>query len=98
MFVVSALTKFKNATTEFSAHADCDYHRFAIQDFSSFISIMEQRQLSVVQMATTGTARRIQENREKLKSILDTVILCGRQNFALRGHKGGKEEKKCYKK
>jgi Domain of unknown function (DUF4371)/hAT family C-terminal dimerisation region len=98
MFVVSALTKFKNATTEFSAHAACDYHRFAMQDFSSFISIMEQRQLSVVQMATTGTARRIQENREKLKSILDTVILCGRQNFALRGHKEGKEEKKCYKK
>jgi hypothetical protein len=97
MFVVSALTKFKNATTEFSAHAACDYHRFAMQDFSSFISIMEQRQLSVVQMATTGTARRIQENREKLKSILDTVILCGRQNFALRGHKEGKEEKKCYK-
>ena len=48
---------------------------------------MEEKTLSVDCQVVRAKQRRIEENREKLRSIAKTVILCGRQNLALRGHR-----------
>ena len=32
------------------------------------------------------TTRQVETNREKLKPIVEAVMLCGRQNIPLRGH------------
>lgn len=38
-------------------------------------------------LSPSACVRIIKENRAKLTSILKTVILCGQQNFPLRGHR-----------
>ena len=48
---------------------------------------MENKSLPVHQFAYKGLQNRIHQNREKLKPILKTVILCGQENIPLRGHR-----------
>ena len=85
--VTSPLVKFKDATADFNKHSKTAYHRKAQLDLTEFNSIMEQRQCDVVQQACCGMRARIKENRLKLVSLVKTVVLCGRQNIALRGHR-----------
>ena len=43
--------------------------------------------LSVVDVNNQATKNLIDKNREKMKSILYSVVLCGKQNIPLRGHR-----------
>ena len=43
--------------------------------------------MSINVQLDTITAQQVKRNREKLIPIVGTVILCGRQNIALRGHR-----------
>ena len=82
-FVDRAFTNFKKAYDICNAQADCPYHQDAIVACDAFIDRMSGRQESVV---SRGSRETIQKNREKLHSIVETIVLCGRQNIALRGH------------
>lgn len=53
----------------------------------SFIDTMEQRRVSVYDLAHSSHAQLIQQNRQKLLSILKCVVFCGKQNISLRGHR-----------
>ena len=48
---------------------------------------MERDIVSTDELANSVRKQRIESNRMKLKSILKTIIPCGQQNVALRGHK-----------
>ena len=48
---------------------------------------MERRALLVDRMAEPMIEATIQKNREKIGSIVDTVILCRKQNLAYRGRR-----------
>ena len=85
--VTRPLTKFKDATRDLLSHGECDYHRNSVMDMTSFLDTMEQQHLNVAQQMDTAVGKRIEGNRQKLSSIMKTIILCGRQNFALRGHR-----------
>jgi hypothetical protein len=52
----------------------------------NFIAIAEGKKYAVVSMLSSAFAGKIERNREILKSILKVIVLCGRQNIALRGH------------
>ena len=56
----------------------------------AFIERMSGRQESVVVQLRSELRDTIQKNRQKLHSIVETIVLCGRQNLALRGHRDGK--------
>ncbi len=62
-------------------------HTHAVADAMTFVQHMEQRVQPIDMLLSTAAAKQIAENRLKLKSILKTVILCGRQNLSLRGHR-----------
>ena len=47
---------------------------------------MENVQPSIRTCLSEATAQQIATNRQKLHSIVETVVLCGRQNIPLRGH------------
>ena len=78
---MSPLVKFKDVTADFNKHSSKAYHQKAQ------LNQAEQRQCNVVQQACRGMRARIKKNRQKLVSILQTVVLCGRQNIASRGHR-----------
>lgn len=62
-------------------------HKEALADALAFKEVMESKALSIDRQVDLVVKERVEENRTKLKSILRTVILCGRQNIALRGHR-----------
>ena len=52
-----------------------------------FTKVMSGRQLNIQSQLHSILATRISENRPKLKSIVETIVLCGQQNIPLRGHR-----------
>ncbi|XP_014665331.1 PREDICTED: uncharacterized protein LOC106807504 [Priapulus caudatus] len=55
---------------------------------------MKGQQKNVQEQLSKGLANRIAENRQKIRSIVETVILCGRQNLPLCGnHKGHEDDR-----
>ena len=52
-----------------------------------FCQVQQYQTLAIDQQLSTLRQERIAQNRLKLRSIVETVILCGRQGIALRGHR-----------
>ena len=48
---------------------------------------MESKQIAIDQQMSSARAIKIARNKEKLKSIAETIIFCGRQGLGLRGHR-----------
>ena len=48
---------------------------------------MSQKQPSLSSVLNQTTANQIAQSRLKLASIIKTIVLCGRQNISLRGHR-----------
>ena len=65
----------------------CEIHNHAVSSALDFKDLMEQRALPVDRMAEPMIEATIQKNRKKIGSIVDTVILCGKQNLAYRGRR-----------
>ena len=62
-------------------------HAVAMSDAVQFMKYMDNQVQPIDRMLSSVLAQQIAENRLKLKSILKTVILCGRRNFSLCGHR-----------
>lgn len=77
----SALTKFKKHETL------SEVHKAAVVMAQDFRKSMESKSVPVQHQLDTAAGLRVLENRKKLASILKTIILCGRQNLPLRGHR-----------
>ena len=84
VLVSPLLTAFNKALEVLRKHADKNHHKLAIVRADEFKKTMTNQQPSRLNQAL---AERVAINRQKLASIIRTVILCGRQNFALRGHR-----------
>ena len=53
----------------------------------SFLAFMENRELAIDVQFSSIRRKNIAENHLKLKSIVETIIFCGRQGIRLRGHR-----------
>ena len=87
VLVRRALTNFKKALETIHKHADKEYHKAAIVKAGEFKKTMSGEQPNIQQRLSKTLADTISTNRQKLSSIVKTIILCGRQNIALRGHR-----------
>ena len=56
-------------------------------DMHNFIAIMEQRRPSVIHLANSAHPSVVEKNRLVLKSILECVVFCGKQNISFGGHR-----------
>ena len=66
-------------------------HKAATVIASEFKKNMERKTTSIHHQLDQGMTRPIQQNREKMSSILKTIIFCGKQNIPLRGHRDGSQ-------
>ena len=93
VLVVSPFTNFKKASEKLSEHfinqnlKGKRYHQCAATEAASFISVMECEALRIDNRINAERAQRVKENRLKIRSIVETVIFCGRQGIAFRGHR-----------
>ena len=74
------------ATTKLAEHKS-DFHKTAMALACSFKLVIEGKVKPIQESTNTALSERIQANRQKLSSNFKTVIICGRQNLALCGHR-----------
>jgi hypothetical protein len=87
--VVEPLKNWKKATEKLQEHfgGKCNFHNKALELADNFKQTMSGQQVPIHQLLESSRASQIKENRQKLMAIIDTIITCGRQGIALRGHR-----------
>ena len=85
VLVTRPLTNFKKALEMLHKHTDKEHHKVAIVRAEEFERSMSGQQPVIQQRMSKSLAERILTNRQKLSSIMKTILFCGRQNIALRG-------------
>ena len=63
------------------------YHSTAITRADEFQSIQESTRVDIRRRMDLSLAERVSKNRERVLSIVKILILCGRQNIPIRGHR-----------
>ena len=82
------LTYWKTALQKFSEHEQkSPIHLTATLKASNFLSCMRNNTRCISVQFDTKVMSHVTLNRDKLKPIVDVIILCGKQNIALRGHR-----------
>ena len=81
------ITNFKKALEVFRNHADMGHHKDAVVRAEGFLNTMMYKQPDIRHTLNEAMDERIKKNRLKLTSIFETVLFCGRNNIALRGHR-----------
>ena len=81
-------TAWTHASERLKAHHTTSrLHKDAVILMELFKKRMQSEIVPIDVLAYSVRQERIAKNREKLKSILKTIILCGKQNIPLRGHR-----------
>jgi hypothetical protein len=78
---------WKDAVEEFDRHANTEYHKTCVLKADNLMAVSSKKQDSVDMQVITGLKSQIAENRRRLTPIIETIIFCGRQGLALRGHR-----------
>ena len=81
------LASFAKALEVLSNHTTKEYHKAAVVRADEFMQVMRNEQPDIHSRMSQDLADRIASNRQKLVSIVKTIVFCGRQNVALRGHR-----------
>ena len=81
------LVNFRRALELLRLHAEKMYHKTAVVSFEAFQKVMTKIQPSIARQINLASQQLVDSNRLKLRSIVETVLLCGRQNISFRGHR-----------
>lgn len=88
VLVTKPLTNFKKATEKLDEHFHGkQFHKTAMEAAMVFIKIQRGKSLSIDKQLVRQRRECVARNRLILRSIVETIILCGRQGVALRGHR-----------
>lgn len=93
--VTRALTSFTTASNRLREHDKKTYHKNALMDAETFLRVYNQKLTTVEQQIVSAHQQQIQKNRDILKSLVETIAFCGRQNITLRGHRNEDKRHVC---
>ena len=85
--VKSPLTFWTSATGRFKKHSHSETHNHAVLSMDNFVRVMRRQIVPVDQQLDNVMRQQIDKNRKILSSLFQTVIFCGQNNIALRGHR-----------
>ncbi|XP_040358829.1 uncharacterized protein LOC115317472 [Ixodes scapularis] len=83
--VTLPFTRWKDAMESFENHSETDYHKRATVDAQSFLGVMTANVDSIQMQLNKQAKEEHDSNKAKLRAIVETVLLCGRQDLALGG-------------
>ncbi|XP_068704634.1 52 kDa repressor of the inhibitor of the protein kinase-like [Montipora foliosa] len=84
----SPIKNWVSASTKFKEHQlNSEFHKAAAGCAEDFLRVQEGKMLSISEQLSDIHRNTVELNRQKLRSIIKTVVLCGKQNMALRGHR-----------
>lgn len=84
--MVTPLQRFKRAVEFMRDHEKAGFHQEAMLLSEAFARSAKSG-INVINLANTAMQNKIAKNRQLLTSVVQTILLCGRQNIALRGHR-----------
>lgn len=67
-------------------HGKSDMHISSTEAAENFKYVMTGDKKDIMNSISTSYNTLVEKNRKILKAIVDTIVLCGKQNVALRGH------------
>lgn len=70
-----------------TTHENTKYHKDAVSAGKNFLLSYHAPELEVINRVNTQRLKQVQENRARLYPIIETIVLCGRQNIPFRGHR-----------
>ncbi|KAJ8880688.1 hypothetical protein PR048_017158 [Dryococelus australis] len=82
-FVTKAYTNWKTALECFSEHAKTYYHQKCSEFAENFLSVAQGQQQPILNQISNEHARQDTETRVILGSIVDAIILCGRNHYCI---------------
>ena len=80
------LRDWSNSRKIISKHMSTQAHLNAQKRLTEFISVCSDEQPTILSRIRKAEAAQIAENNLVLKAVVEAVVLCGKQNIALRGH------------
>lgn len=89
--VTKPLTRFDDLTGKngaLSSHQDNEYHKENVLAMEHFRQTVIQCKTDIRGQLNESYRHEIQQNRDRLRPIIDTILTCSRQNIPLRGHRG----------
>lgn len=85
--VLEHFSNWKKAIEEFNKHENTNYHKMSVLNADNLLSVYDKNKDSIDVQINNSLKMEIQQNRKKIQPIIKTIILCGRQGIALRGHR-----------
>ena len=88
VLVTKPLTNFKKAVEKLDEHFHGKkFHKVAVEAAMAFMQVQNNRVLAINQQLSIQRRETVAQNRLRLRSIVETIIFCGRQGIPLRGHR-----------
>ncbi|KAL4144132.1 hypothetical protein QTP88_006359 [Uroleucon formosanum] len=84
---IEPFNNWKKAKEVFNKHSSLEYHKTAALKADSFLNVFSKKQKSIVDALDDDRSKQIINNRKRLLPIVECIILCGKQEIALRGHR-----------
>lgn len=85
--VAQPFNNYKKAHEVFRGHSENIYHKNCVIDFDNFLKIYENKKKNIFEELDSARVKEMEDNKIKIKPIIETIIFCGRQGLALRGHR-----------
>jgi len=86
--VKTPLLKFSKLTGKdgcLTVHSLNKYHLDSVLSGNAFLKSYQDPSFTIINQVNLQRLNQINENRVRIRPIIETLILCGRQNIALRG-------------
>lgn len=87
VFVVKKYDDWRHALENFKNHSNLGYHKKSLLDADNFLNMLKNPTTSIDKIIDNEKSKQVMQNRKNIIPIIEAVILCGRQNMALRGHR-----------
>ncbi|MES9906785.1 MAG: DUF4371 domain-containing protein [Sedimenticola sp.] len=83
---MNPVTDWKNLGKYIKRHEESgSQHHGCIIAGENFVKVAQQKQPSVISLISSSHAKNVADNRHILHRILEVILLCGKQNIAIRG-------------
>lgn len=89
-FGVNHVTDWSNIRKLIQRHITMKSHETSLSAADDFLDVMEGKTKSVTRQISSHYDKIVTRNRQILEIIIETIIFCGQQNIALRGHEEDK--------
>ncbi|XP_071821470.1 52 kDa repressor of the inhibitor of the protein kinase-like [Apostichopus japonicus] len=87
LLISQSYCNWKDARSDINVHSTLEYHKAAMFTMTNFSTSTTTPDKRIDHSLTERRKELVQKNRQFLKSIIKTVEICGRQGWALRGHR-----------